>query len=400
MTYHYNATLEPLWAKQVNPHELFPKTASISRMPDDDRMWGPSVLQQLIKQLPYVSQYDISVDLSRIEPEAGFAYGHALIRSKKSVLAGSSGSQMVKIPIIIADRQLQPFYVFLHNKDTYPLSADRLAQVVSDPALFAGASRAPKTQKSLIEQLHPPYQQRQGFGRISGAGAASKTAGLDDQAAQNLEPKDLRTIAALKENEDTDAAMRGLSFKERANMAKLPVGIGTGVGAALGGARAYMHKGGKPLRSVLTGAGWGLGVGLAGQGASEYGRRKRDSQRRSGLFVDTYKEASLTDAAIELVAPKVTGATLHKFAKADQGRILRQRLKTAAHGDIPNFRKSNDPEEQCGTCRNFQKNASEGRGYCALFDTQTSEQTTCSEWAGDGLGNKEASMLRAFNRRR
>ena len=66
----YTGTHESLFVKQTDPHDLFEKSASISRMPDDDRMWPQTVLSNIFKQLPFVTNYDVSINLDRIEPEA------------------------------------------------------------------------------------------------------------------------------------------------------------------------------------------------------------------------------------------------------------------------------------------------------------------------------------------
>jgi len=400
----YTGTHESLFVKQQDPHELFEKSASISRMPDDDRMWPQTVLSHLFKQLPFITNYDVSINLDRIEPEAGFAFGNALVRSKKAPIAGGSGSQMVKIPLIVSDRQLQPFHVMIGSEGTMPLTAERMEQQMSDPTMFAGPASQPKMQKSLVDELYPPYQQRQGFGRVVGAGAQgiNKLAqALDDRAAETLSPRELRTIASLKETESGDNAMRGLTLKEKANMAKAPLAIGTGVGGALGAARA-MHAGKGLLRGGLTGAGIGLATGGAAQLYSEVMRRKRDAQRRSGLYVDhrlaQAKYASLSDAAVEFLSHKVSPSTMGKFSPEDQGRLLRSKL--ASQADAPNYRMADSAEESCGTCKFFQKNASgSSKGYCTLYDFNCSEQATCDSWQSEDSQSKEASLIQTYWRK-
>jgi len=397
----YTGTHESLFVKQTDPHDLFEKSASISRMPDDDRMWPQTVLSNMFKQLPFITNYDVSINLDRIEPEAGFAFGNALIRSKKQPIAGGTGSQMVKIPIIVSDRQLQPFHVMLTSEGAMPLTAERLEMSMSDPTMFAGPASQPKMQKSLVDQLYPPYQQRQGFGRVVGAGSQGinkLAASLDAREAASLSPKELRTIANLKQTESADDAMRGLSLKEKANMAKVPAAIGTGVGGIIGAARAHAQGGKAMLRGGLLGAGTGLAVAGAGQLYSELARRRRDAQRRGGLYVDHElahrKYASLTDSAAEFLGHKTNSATLSTFSPENQGKILRSKL--ASKRDAPNYKLADSPERSCGSCSYFQKDASNSEvGYCSLYDFNCNENYVCDSWKGDSM-SKEASLIRTY----
>ena len=400
----YTGTHESLFIKQQDPHELFEKSASISRMPDDDRMWPQTVLSNIFKQLPFATNYDVSINLDRIEPEAGFAFGNALLRSKKTALPGGS-SQQVKIPIIVSDRQLQPFHVMITSQGTEPLTPERVEMAMSDPTMFAGPESQPVMQKSLVDELYPPYQQRQGFGRVVGSssqGINKLAQALDDRAAETLSPKELRLIASLKENDATDEAMRGLSLSEKARMAKTPALIGAGVGGALGIARGIQS--GSALKGGLTGLGTGLGVAAAGQIYSEIARRRRDAARRSGLYVDSplahMKYASLSDSAAEFLSHKVSSTTLEKFAGADKGKILRYKL--ASQSDAPGYRAAESAEQSCGTCKYFQKDASGSEvGYCTLYDFNCREQAVCDSWQSQDSvsqdpSTKEASLIRTY----
>ena len=345
--------------------------------------------------------YDVSINLDRIEPEAGFGFGNALIRSKKQPIAGGTGSKMVKIPIIISDRQLQAFHTMLTNEGPMPLTAERLEMVMSDPTMFAGPASQPKMQKSLVDELYPPYQQRQGFGRVVGAGAQGinkLASALDDRAAETLSPKELRMIANLKENESSDEAMRGLSAKDKLRMAKNPALIGSGVGGALGIARGLQS--GSALKGGLTGLGTGLGVAAASQLYSAIARKRRDAARRSGLYVDhelAHRKyaGELSDSAAEFLSHKINSTTLNKFAGADRGKILRYKL--ASQNDAPNYREAESMEQSCGTCKFFQKNASGSeKGYCSLYDFNCSEQAVCDSWQSEDSQSKEASLIRTY----
>jgi hypothetical protein len=165
-----------LFLKPVDPHSFFEKQASIAKMPDDDTKWPAQVLSSLHQQLPFLSQYEIDLDMQRIEPEAGFAFGHALLMAKNDPTAATASKNpqnMVRIPIIVADRLLQPFHTFELAGNVYPLTAERIESALLNPSMFQGPADQPQRQKSLIDQMYPPYQQRQGFGRVVGDGASS-----------------------------------------------------------------------------------------------------------------------------------------------------------------------------------------------------------------------------------
>jgi hypothetical protein len=165
-----------LFLQPIDPHSFFEKQASIAKMPDDDTKWPAQVLSSLHQQLPFLSQYEIDLDMQRIEPEAGFAFGHALLMAKNDPMAATASKNpqnMVRIPIIVADRLLQPFHTFELSGNVYPLTAERIESALLNPAMFQGPADQPQRQKSLIDQMYPPYQQRQGFGRVVGDGASS-----------------------------------------------------------------------------------------------------------------------------------------------------------------------------------------------------------------------------------
>lgn len=180
------ATAEALFIKQVDPISFFPKEASIARMPDDDKKWPEVVLSELHKQLPFMSGMDVSLNFTRIQPQAGYGFGYALVRGQKNAvnLAPKDENQMVKIPIIVADRHLEPFHVFHFESKTLPLTRSRFEEALENPRVFAGIDQMPKTQKSLIDQLYPPYQQRQGFGRVvDGSGMSGSSMGINKTAS-------------------------------------------------------------------------------------------------------------------------------------------------------------------------------------------------------------------------
>lgn len=293
--------MSALFLPEVDPHAFFEKEASIAKMPDDETKWPAHVLSNLHQQLPFLSQFQVNIDLQRMEPEAGFAFGHALLLSKSDPAAATESKNpenMLRIPIIISDRQLQPFHVFEVSGTAYPLTAERVQAALTSPAIFDGPAKRPSGQKSLIDQLSPPYQHRQGFG-------LHKSAAAPDYA--NMSADQLAQLAELKRTDKMDKYQRGLSNKEKVEgvvrQSTIPLGVGAALGAgrAMKGSKAKWNKAGLAQR-----AGEGLGGALKGaltggaitgvnQAVQGYQRRKRDQARKKMGLMDKESMASLTE---------------------------------------------------------------------------------------------------------
>lgn len=171
----YTGTHEPLFRKRATVHDLFPteKTAavgSISRMPDDEKKWPAHIFSELQRNEPYLAKYDVDIVLDRMEPEAGAALGYAQIHNKtlsRPQDAAIAPGNVIRVPIIVQERRLQKFHIFECGKQTYPLTEDRVAQAMLNPTVFDTDSSRIPVAPSLVDQLFPPGQQRNGFGRVS-----------------------------------------------------------------------------------------------------------------------------------------------------------------------------------------------------------------------------------------
>ena len=71
-----------LFLPDVDPNSFFEKEASISKMPEDEKDWPSHILSSLYEQLPFLSKFSVNIMLQRMEAEAGFAFGYALVLSK------------------------------------------------------------------------------------------------------------------------------------------------------------------------------------------------------------------------------------------------------------------------------------------------------------------------------
>lgn len=283
-----------LFLPDVDPNAFFEKEASISKMPDDEKDWPSHILSMLYEQLPFLSKFSVNIMIQRMEPEAGFAFGYALVLSKSDPRVSTESKNVengIRIPLIVADRQLQPFHTFELKGQVRPLTPERVEAAMMNPAMFDGPAKKPGTQKSLVDQLYPPYQQRQGFGMTNtgtNMGGISKVS----SAPQDMSPAQLRRYATLKATEKSDAASRSMTAGEKSEQAVRSGIIPTIAGAAIGaGKGALRHKGGGGWRGRLGaatasaggGALTGAGISAVNTGYQEAARKTRDAQRNNKL---------------------------------------------------------------------------------------------------------------------
>ena len=164
----------------------FEKVGAEVTLPDDPNGWPTEILQELFKQVPYISDFEPDVIMDRVDAEKRFGFGHVEVSNKtdiqeapESPVAQSAGIRHVRIPIIIKEGKLQPFDVIVTDTSKMlPLTERRLRQSLFRPQLFDVTSRTPGDQ-SMISQLYPPYRQNYGFG----GGGAAMTAGMGKEGA-------------------------------------------------------------------------------------------------------------------------------------------------------------------------------------------------------------------------
>lgn len=136
-------------------------THRLSETPDD---WSQEVGSELYKQLPFLSDYDVNVNLEKQDPGRGFAFGYADVTNKTERPEQEheqSGIPHIRIPIVAEERQVRPFSVFLDGERVLPMGEERLRETLFNPATFDLSNSVPRD-PSLVEPLMPP--QRSGIG--------------------------------------------------------------------------------------------------------------------------------------------------------------------------------------------------------------------------------------------
>lgn len=174
----------------LEPEIVFEKIAAEASLPEDANTWPNEILQELFKQVPYISDFDPHVVMDRVDAEKGFGFGHVEVGNKTAMLPSTdpqaqqtAGVHKVRIPIIIRMQKLQPFDILVtEDSKMLPLTESRLRQALFRPQAFDITSQTPGDH-SMIGQLYPPYRQNYGFG----GGGVTMSAGMGkDASARSL----------------------------------------------------------------------------------------------------------------------------------------------------------------------------------------------------------------------
>lgn len=203
----------------IEPEFSFEKVAAETPLPEDANTWPNELLQELFKQVPYISDFDPHVVMDRVDAEKGFGFGHVEVGNKTAMLPSTdqqaqqtAGVHKVRIPIIIRMQKLQPFDILVtEDSKMLPLTEGRLRQALFRPQAFDITSQTPGDH-SMIGQLYPPYRQNHGFG----GGGATMSAGMGKEgSARSL------LAAVLPSANGTDIEKVAMRIAEDANLQAL-----------------------------------------------------------------------------------------------------------------------------------------------------------------------------------
>ena len=155
-------------------------------LPDDPNEWTGELMQELYKQVPYVSDFEPHVVMDRVDAERGFGFGHIEITNQTEIQHGAdavstaaAGIRSARIPVVIKDRKLQPLDLLVtSDSKILPLTEQRLRSTLFRPQAFDITGRGPGD-ISMIGQLYPPYRQNYGFG----GGGATMNVGMGKEGS-------------------------------------------------------------------------------------------------------------------------------------------------------------------------------------------------------------------------
>ena len=262
----------PLLLPEVTAGDLVAEktaTAPITTLVDDHRKWPTQIQSQLLRLHPYLSDYDTEIVLDRVEPEAGAALGYVQVRNmtrSRPQDGVNRPGNILRVPVIAANRKLQPFLVFEAGGETYPLNEHRVGQALLNPSPFdTDTSKSPGTQ-SITGDLFPPHQQRNGFGRVVSAGSMGlKTASVWGA----VKPEDEMWNDLLTRKEKERLLTRYLRAKAQEDPTSVLKGTATGalIGASTGAALGSLA----PLGTGVRGKELLMTAGLTTMGSGALG---------------------------------------------------------------------------------------------------------------------------------
>jgi hypothetical protein len=172
----------------------FEKIAMPVRLSESPDNWQREIAGEVYKQLPYLGDYAVNVLLDRVEPQRGFAMGSIEV-SNKSQAPEQDQEKLprVRIPVIVKDRLMAPLDVFMDGSGVLPLTESRLREKLFRTDTFELSERKP-TDKSLMDQLYPPFRTNHGMG-ASGSDAMGKYA-FDAEAGRRAAIARMKAEAA------------------------------------------------------------------------------------------------------------------------------------------------------------------------------------------------------------
>lgn len=177
--------------------------ASLGKVPDDAEKWPAHALSRAHKEMPYLSEFDVSIVMERTDPEAGYGMGYLMVRNRSAQNKPQAEivrpQNYVRVPVIIKEHELLPFKVFELGGRIYPLNKARIRRALVNTAIFDGVGTAPKHSKNLTFDARPPYQQRQGFGKIYDATAGQAGLGKISSAPTSAKEHVARALEEFAE---------------------------------------------------------------------------------------------------------------------------------------------------------------------------------------------------------
>lgn len=208
----------------------FAKLAVESSLPADPNTWQHEVLQEALKQAPFIAEYDPFVTMTKVDPERGYGFGHLMLKPKSMLntqtagqpadAAMSAGLRSVRIPILIAQSKLKAMDVFIdETAKVWPLTERRLRTALFRPQMFDATAVPPRSQ-GMVGMLYPPH--RDGHGMVGGGLTMDKGASVLQRVLPGADERDValfeknllgdnKLAAAYKANSQTHAALERIA---------------------------------------------------------------------------------------------------------------------------------------------------------------------------------------------
>ena len=292
----------------------FPKLAAEVELPEDPNSWPKEVLDELYKQVPYISDFQPHVQMDKVDAERAYGLGHIDVSNQSEAQQGTDPAQMqaagirrVRIPIVIKDGRLSPFDLLLTDTSKLiPLTESRLRQSLFRPQAFDVTSMTPGDQ-SLIGQFYPPFRQNYGF--AGGGMTVPSGDGMGKVGEASKEALALKTVGSyLKAQKDPVGLARA---------SKSLIGRGAQLATEGGEAAALGQK--KLLAGSIAAERATTGMSKAASVFEEYlikdlekrdagfRRPSEDKEKKASALPAFVKEGSLLQAIARTIHPNDLG---------------------------------------------------------------------------------------------
>ena len=139
--------------------------------PRPDR-WVEEVIERLVQEHPYISEYSIQGSLVDSHSERGYGLGYIEIRTPSESKLKEPG---IRVPFVIENGMLYPLKVFLDSKGRGDLLDKDIVGEVMFSAAPSTAIQERGIDPSLVGALYPPDRTRYGFGGSYDLGAMKQS---------------------------------------------------------------------------------------------------------------------------------------------------------------------------------------------------------------------------------
>jgi len=167
----------------------FEKIAAEVELPEDPNQWPRELLQELHKQVSFISDFDPRIVMDRVDAEKGYGFGHFEVGNRMSdpdapqATRDVTGAKSARIPIIISEGRLKPFDLVINDQSKiFPLTEPRLRQALFRPQMFDMEAKGPGDE-SIVGRLYPPMRQSN---YVGGAMAVPGSGGMVVQGSAGM----------------------------------------------------------------------------------------------------------------------------------------------------------------------------------------------------------------------
>jgi hypothetical protein len=137
------------------------------KLTDEVDNWPVQVASMLHKMVPYLANYAVQIELDRVNEERGYAFGSAKVSNRYE--KQHKDNKSVTIPIIVKDRMLKPFDIFIIDNKTKPLAEEVLNSHLFNLSNVEMTDRKP-VDKDITMQWQAPTDRFSAYGNIRGRG--------------------------------------------------------------------------------------------------------------------------------------------------------------------------------------------------------------------------------------